>query len=38
MDQFIPFHKPNKKLESEMMMDHFLQKTKQPLSDTLISN
>jgi hypothetical protein len=36
MDQLIlfpkPFHKPNKKLESGVMMDHFIEQTKHSVS------
>jgi len=32
MDQLILFHKPNKKLESEMVMDHIIPPTKHPRS------
>jgi len=30
MDQLIPFHKPNKKLKSEMLMNYFIPQTKHP--------
>jgi len=30
MDQLILFHKPNKKIDSEMMIDHFIPQSKQP--------
>ena len=31
IDQLILFHKPNKKLESNTMMDHFVPQSKHPL-------
>jgi hypothetical protein len=31
MDQLIPFHKTNKKLRSEKMMDYLISQTKQPI-------
>jgi predicted RNA binding protein with dsRBD fold (UPF0201 family) len=32
MDKFIPFHKPNKKVRSEKMMDYLIPQTKQGTS------
>jgi len=34
MDQFILFRKPNKNLESEMVMDHIIPPTKHPINGT----
>jgi hypothetical protein len=36
MDQLIPFHKPNKKVRSEKMMDYLIPQTKHAIRFSLL--